>query len=173
LTRQDKSEGNVDYSNYEFKDVGITLRITPQINRKRFVRLKIFQEVSKVSKEPATVGLLTTLKRTAKTTVIIKDGHTIVIGGLIEKMIDDTTYKVPFLGDIPILGWLFRSNSRTGDKTNLFIFLTPHIIENPTEAAEVYKEKKEQIDTIKEGGIKMYKGPSKTAPVQILEPDEL
>ncbi|MBW2343295.1 MAG: hypothetical protein JRF53_04665 [Deltaproteobacteria bacterium] len=74
---------------------------------------------------------------------------------------------------MPILGWLFRSNSRTGDKTNLFIFLTPHIIENPTEAAEVYKEKKEQIDTIKEGGIKMYKGPSKTAPVQILEPDEL
>ncbi|MBW1704435.1 MAG: type II secretion system secretin GspD, partial [Deltaproteobacteria bacterium] len=173
LTSQQRTEGNLDYSNYEFKDVGITLRITPQINRERFVRLKIFQEVSKVSKEPAAVGLLTTLKRTAKTTVIIKDGHTIVIGGLIEKMIDDTTYKVPFLGDIPILGWLFRSNSRTGDKTNLFIFLTPHIIENPTEAAEVYKEKKEQIDTIKEGGIKMYKGPSKTAPVQILEPDEL
>lgn len=174
LTRQDTSTtGNVDYSNYEFKDVGITLNITPQINRERFVRLKIFQEVSKVSKEPATVGLLTTLKRTAKTTVIIKDGHTIVIGGLIEKVVDDSTYKVPFLGDIPILGWLFRSNSRTGGKTNLFIFLTPHIIENPTEAAEVYKEKKEQIDNIKEGGIKMYKGPSKQTPEQILESDEL
>ncbi|MCD4716159.1 MAG: type II secretion system secretin GspD, partial [Desulfobacterales bacterium] len=174
LTRQDTSTtGNVDYSNYEFKDVGITLNITPQINRERFVRLKIFQEVSKVSKEPATVGLLTTLKRTAKTTVIIKDGHTIVIGGLIEKIVDDSTYKVPFLGDIPILGWLFRSNSRTGGKTNLFIFLTPHIIENPTEAEKVYQEKKEQIDSIKEGGIKMYKGPSKQTPEQILESDEL
>jgi len=86
LTSQQRTEGNLDYSNYEFKDVGITLRITPQINRERFVRLKIFQEVSKVSKEPAAVGLLTTLKRTAKTTVIIKDGHTIVIGGLIEKI---------------------------------------------------------------------------------------
>jgi len=176
LTRKDTSTtGNVDYSNYEFKDVGITLNITPQINRERFVRLKIFQELTKVSQKDQyqTEGLLTTLKRTAKTTVIIKDGHTIVIGGLIEKIIDDTSYKVPFLGDIPILGWLFRSNSRTGDKTNLFIFLTPHIIENPTEAAEVYKEKKEQIDAIKEGGIKMYKGPSKKAPEQILEPDEL
>ena len=173
LTRQDTSTtGNVDYSNYEFKDVGITLNITPQINRERFVRLKIFQEVSKVSKEPATVGLLTTLKRTAKTTVIIKDGHTVVIGGLIEKMMDDTTYKVPFLGDIPILGWLFRSNSRTGGKTNLFIFLTPHIIENPTEAAKVYQEKKKQIDSIKEGAVKMYKGPSEKAYDQILEPDE-
>jgi len=175
LTRQDRSGGDVDYSNYEFKDVGITLNITPQINRERFVRLKIFQELTKVSKkdEYETEGLLTTLKRSAKTTVIIKDGHTIVIGGLIEKMIDDTTYKVPFLGDIPILGWLFRSKSRTGDKTNLFIFLTPHIIENPTEAAEIYQEKKEQIDSIKEGAIKMYKGPSKQAPEQILESDEL
>jgi general secretion pathway protein D len=175
LTRQDRSGGDVDYSNYEFKDVGITLNITPQINQQRFVRLKIFQELTKVSKQDEfeTEGLLTTLKRTAKTTVIIKDGHTIVIGGLIEKIIDDTSYKVPFLGDIPILGWLFRSKSRTGDKTNLFIFLTPHIIENPTEAAEIYQEKKAQIDSIKEGGIKMYKGPSKKAPEQILEPDEL
>jgi general secretion pathway protein D len=175
LTRQDRSGGDVDYSNYEFKDVGITLNITPQINQERFVRLKIFQELTKVSQkdEYQTEGLLTTLKRTAKTTVIIKDGHTIVIGGLIEKIIDDTTYKVPFLGDIPILGWLFRSNSRTGDKTNLFIFLTPHIIENPTEAAEVYREKKEQIDSIKDGGIKMYKGPSKQSPEQVLESDEL
>jgi general secretion pathway protein D len=173
LTRQDRSGSDVDYSNYEFKDVGITLNITPQINRERFVRLKIFQEVSKVKTGSETSVLPTTLKRTAKTTVIIKDGHTIVIGGLIEKIINDTTYKVPFLGDIPILGWLFRSNSTTGDKTNLFIFLTPHIIENPTEAAEVYKEKKEQIDSIKEGGIKMYKGPPKKAPAQILEADEL
>ena len=175
LTRQDRSGGDVDYSNYEFKDVGITLNITPQINQERFVRLKISQEVSKVSKkdEYETEGLLTTLKRTAKTTVIIKDGHTVVIGGLIEKMIDDTTYKVPFLGDIPILGWLFRSKSRTGGKTNLFIFLTPHIIENPTEAAKVYQEKKEQIDSIKEGAVKMYKGPSKQAPERILESDEL
>jgi general secretion pathway protein D len=175
LTRQDRSGGDVDYSNYEFKDVGITLKITPQINRERFVRLKIFQELTKVSKkdEYETEGLLTTLKRSAKTTVIIKDGHTIVIGGLIEKVIDDTSYKVPFLGDIPILGWLFRSKSRTGDKTNLFIFLTPHIIENPTEAAKVYKEKKEQIDSIKEGAIKMYKDPPKQTPEQILESDEL
>ncbi len=175
LTRQDTSStGDVDYSNYEFKDVGITLNITPQINQERFVRLKIFQELTKVSQEEfETEGLLTTLKRTAKTTVIIKDGHTIVIGGLIEKIIDDTTYKVPLLGDIPILGWLFKSSSKTGDKTNLFIFLTPHIIESPTEAAEVYKEKKEHIDRIKEGAIKMYKGPQKQPPEQIVDPDEL
>ncbi|MCK4820092.1 type II secretion system protein GspD, partial [bacterium] len=72
---------------------------------------------------------------------------------------DDTTnigYKVPCLGDIPLLGYLFKSSSTKSEKTNLFIFLTPHIIENPEEAKKVYQEKKEEIDRIKEDVIKMY-----------------
>jgi general secretion pathway protein D len=165
LTRQDTSETGIDYSNYEFKDVGVTLAITPQINQEKFVRLKISQEVSQVVSETV-LGLPTTLKRTAKTTVIIKDGNTVVIGGLIDKTMNESTYKVPLLGDIPILGWLFKSKSRSSDKTNLFIFLTPHIIENPAEAKGLYEEKRGQIDSVKEGAIKMYERQPKETPGQ-------
>ncbi|MDY6973497.1 MAG: type II secretion system secretin GspD [Thermodesulfobacteriota bacterium] len=155
LTRQDTSETGIDYSNYEFKDVGVTLTITPQINQERLVRLKISQEVSQVVDQEV-IGLPTTLRRVANTTVIIKDSNTVVIGGLIDETLDAGTYRVPCLGGVPLLGWFFRSVSSSRDKTNLFIFLTPHIVENPTEAEDVYKEKKEQIDMIKEDAIKMY-----------------
>lgn len=159
LTRKDTSDAGVDYSNYEFKDVGVTLNITPQINQERFVRLKIAQEVSQVVKQEG-IGLPTTLKREAKTTVVIKDGQTVVIGGLIDETESRTNYKVPLLGDIPILGYLFRSTSRSLDKKNLYIFLTPHIIENPAEAQDLYEDKKGHIDSIEESVIRMYRGRS-------------
>ncbi|MCP4683583.1 MAG: type II secretion system secretin GspD [Desulfobacterales bacterium] len=161
LTRKEESptDPNRDYSSYEYKDVGITLNITPQINQERFVRLQLAQEVSQVVEAQSESGLPTTLKRVAKTTVVIRDGHTIVIGGLIDETLDNSDYKVPCLGNIPLIGRLFRSTVRSGEKTNLFIFLTPHIIENPAEAEEVYQEKKEQIDTIREGVIKMNERP--------------
>jgi len=69
---------------------------------------------------------------------------------------------VPCLGDIPGLGWLFRSVSKVQNKTNLFVFLTPHIIENPMEAEELYREKKEEMESIGGGAIKMYKKPELT-----------
>lgn len=164
LTRQDTSQTGIDYSNYEYKDVGVKLTITPQINLERFVRLKISQEVSQLIKEESAVGLPTTLKRLAKTTVIIKDGNTVVIGGLIDETLNKTYYQVPCLGGIPWMEWLFKSRSTTEDKTNLYVFLTPHIIENPSEAKEVYIDKKKQIDVIKEGVIKMYERKTDTTP---------
>lgn len=157
ITRQDTSSANVDYTSYEYKDVGVTLKITPQINQERFVRLNLFQEVTRlIEAEGLGEGRPTTFKRSTQTTVIIKDGNTVVIGGLIG---DDTTnvdYEVPCLGGVPVIGKAFQSVSKANEKTNLFIFLTPHIIENPEEADEVYKVKKEQIDKVKEGVIKMY-----------------
>jgi general secretion pathway protein D len=158
ITRQETSTAGVDYSSYEFKDVGVTLNITPQINQERFVRLKISQEVSQVVEQDQ-IGLPTTLKRQAKTTVVIKDAHTVVIGGLIAEVVTEGIYRVPCLGSVPMLGWLFKSKTRPEDKKNLFIFLTPHIIENQEEADKVYEEKKEQIDRVKEGVIKMYERP--------------
>ncbi|MBW1806404.1 MAG: type II secretion system protein GspD, partial [Deltaproteobacteria bacterium] len=158
LTSLQTSTAEVDYSNYEFKDVGVTLKITPQINQERFVRLKIYQEVSQVVAQQ-TEGLPTTLKRQTKTTVVIKDGHTVVIGGLIDETLSQTTSSTPCLGNVPVLGWLFKSKGNSGDKTNLYIFITPHIIENPEEAQEVYEEKRDDIEGIKEGVIKLYKTP--------------
>jgi len=159
LTSQDTSAADIDYSNYEYKDVGVTLNIVPQINQERFVRLKISQETAQVVEDESLTGLPTTLKRVTKTTVTVKDGHTVVIGGLIDQALNESNSSVPCLGDIPGLGWLFRTTSRAEDKTNLFFFITPHIIENPAEAKEVYEEKRDEIEKIKEGGIKMYDKP--------------
>jgi len=142
------------YSTYEYKDVGITLKITPHISKDRMVRLNILQEVNKL--ESTTDFRPTTLKRTIETTVIVNDKNTIVIGGLIDDSFSKTEYKVPCLGDIPLLGWLFKSLYKGREKTNLFVFLTPHVIESPAEANEIYSKKKDQIDKIKEGKIKMY-----------------
>lgn len=155
VTRQDKTDTGTDYSNYEYKDVGITLKITPQISKDRMVRLNIAQEVTKV--ESLGDFQPTTLKRTIDTTVIVKDKNTVVIGGLIDDSFSNIEYMVPCLGNIPVLGWAFKSMTKSNDKTNLFVFLTPHVIKNPVEADMVYKKKKDQIDKIKEGNIKMYK----------------
>ena len=156
LTKE--ATGDQTYQTYEYKDVGVTLKITPQINQERFVRLKIFQE-NVTLKKGAEEFRPTTLKRSAETTVIVKDKNTVVIGGIIGESIERGAYQVPCLGDIPGLGLLFKSRSRSRNKTNLFIFLTPHIIENPIEAQKIYDEKKEEIEKIKGGAIKMYEKP--------------
>ncbi len=159
LTRQEiTGVTEREYATYEYRDVGVTLKVTPQINQERFVRLKIFQEVVKL-KAGTTEFKPTTLKRSADTTVIVKDKNTVVIGGIIGESIESGTYKVPCLGDIPGLGWLFKAISRSENKTNLFVFLTPHIIENPMEAEEIYRQKKGVMDKTGGGIIKLYKKP--------------
>jgi general secretion pathway protein D len=160
ITRQERSTSNVDYTNFEYRDVGVILTITPSINTERFVRLKISQEISTIVQEESTVGLPTTLKRTAKTTVMIKDKQTIVIGGLMGDSSTQRNYQVPLLGDIPLLGWLFKSKNTRREKTNLFIFITPHVIETMAEAQAVKEIKREQIEAFEGGVIKSY-GPQK------------
>jgi general secretion pathway protein D len=159
--RQETSDARLNYSSYEYKDVGVTLKITPQISQERFVRLKIFEEVTRLVDDSVlnTTGRPETWKRMAQTTVIVKDASTVVIGGLIGDETTSTDYKVPCLGDLPLLGWFFKGTSKNRQKTNLFIFLTPRIIQNPSEARKIYLDKKEQIETIKEGVIKMYDKP--------------
>ncbi len=150
ITREEQSSSGLNYSTYEYKDVGVTLKITPQINQEDIVRLKIFQEVIKLA-ENTVQFRPTTLQRSAETTVIIKDESTVVIGGLIDETLNQGVSKIPILGDIPVLGALFRATSKKRDKTNLFIFLTPHIIRNPAEASVVYEEKKKEAENISEG----------------------
>lgn len=155
VTRKETTDARLDYSTYEYKDVGIVLRITPQINQERFVRLNIFQEVTKlIQDEGLKEGHPTTLKRSARTTVIVKDNNTVVIGGLIGDDISNVNYKVPCLGDIPLFGWFFKSVSGSREKTNLFVFLTPHIIRTPEEAELIYKKKRKHIDQIDESFMK-------------------
>jgi len=145
LSKEEQSSSGLNFSTYEYKDVGLTMKITPQINQEGIVRLKIFQEVIRLKE---TVNFRpTTLQRSAETTVIVKDANTMVIAGLIDETLNDSYRKVPLLGDIPLLGALFRSHATSTLKTNLFIFLTPHIINNPSEANDLYEKKRGEART--------------------------
>jgi general secretion pathway protein D len=153
----------LNYNSYEYRDVGVILNITPHINEENFIRLKISQQVTKVT-SAANSPTPTTLKRTTKTTVVVKDNETIVISGLMGDSTEADTYKVPLLGDIPILGWLFKTHSTSREKTNLYVFLTPHIVRTQKDAAALYQEKRETMGEVVEGIIKLDEKKSETKP---------
>ena len=111
------------------EDVGLTLRITPQINEGNAIKMNVEQEVSSVSSSAQAVDLITS-KRSLKTNVIVDDGQMIVLGGLIKEDFQDNEQRVPGLGDIPLLGWFFRYNKTTKVKTNLMVFLQPTILKD-------------------------------------------
>jgi len=112
------------------KDIGINLKIKPQTSEGDYIRLDINQEISAVAPSKGQAVDLVTTKRAAKTSVVVKDKETVVIGGLIQDQENDTVSKVPILGDIPGLGWLFKTTIKTRSKTNLMILLTPHIVKD-------------------------------------------
>ncbi|MGE3541439.1 MAG: type II secretion system secretin GspD [Candidatus Tectimicrobiota bacterium] len=142
---------NSTVNTFDFRDLGIRLRITPQISQGKTVRLKLDQEVSNfVSENPNQPGAITTTKRSAKTTVIVDDNQTIVIGGLIQDNINDATSQVPCLGNVPILGWAFKQTSATKRKTNLLIFLTPRIVSTPDDVDRVTTHKRQQSEKAEE-----------------------
>jgi general secretion pathway protein D len=127
------------------EDVGIILRITPQINESDYVTMDVYQEISEV-KEGSAADTLTsggpiTTKRSAETHVMVRSNQTIVIGGLMQEVETESESKVPILGDIPLIGFFFRNKAKTKRKTNLLIFLTPHVIDSPEDLQEVYRIK--------------------------------
>jgi len=110
------------------EDVGLTLKIKPQINEGDALRLEIEQEVSSISDSVASASDIITNKRSIKTNVMVDDGQVIVLGGLIEEQVGESVQKVPLLGDIPLLGALFRSKSADVVRTNLMVFIHPVIV---------------------------------------------
>jgi len=140
IASRSSSETNLNntFATVERRDVGITLRITPQISDGGMVRLDIFQEVSALvddARSGIDVNLLgpTTTIRSATTSVVVRDNHTVVIGGLISDEKLGRRSTVPFIGDIPIIKNFFSTTGKTQSKINLLIFLTPHIVRNPAE----------------------------------------
>jgi len=116
------------FQTIERQDVGITLKVTPQINDGNTIKLDIDQETSSVSQSAAANGGIITNRRAITTSVLIEDGEILILGGLIEETLRDQVSKVPLLGDIPLLGWLFRSHTSSKDKQNLMIFIRPSIM---------------------------------------------
>ena len=129
------SASNITTTEYQFKEVGIKLEIKPQISGKNSIRLDIAQESSDVVNP--TANPITIFKRTIKTSVIAEDGKIIVLGGLIkEKMVRERS-KIPGFGDIPLIGWLFRSKKDGFEKINLLIFIRPTIIRTKADLERV------------------------------------
>ena len=120
------------------EDVGLTLRIRPQISEGGTVKLALYQEVSSIDPSVSTAANgLVTRKRALETNVLVDDSQIIVLGGLIEDVVSDTTKTVPVLSSIPFIGNLFRYDSRSRTKTNLMVFLRPHILRNPQDSASM------------------------------------
>lgn len=121
------------FQTVERRDVGLTLRIKPQISEGGTVRLQIYQEVSSVQDSSNSAGVITN-KRAVASTVMVNDGEIVVIGGLMQNTVSEGEEKVPVLGDIPLLGGLFRYKKRSQNKTNLMIFLRPTLVRDSPSA---------------------------------------
>ncbi|MEE2902818.1 MAG: type II secretion system secretin GspD [Myxococcota bacterium] len=132
------------------EDVGLTLKLKPQINDDEYVRLEIDQELSDVAGLDQVTQQTITSKRSAKTTVVVRDQDSVVIGGLVRDRISEDESKVPLFGDLPLIGWLFKRQNRISEKVNLLLVITPYIIRGPADFYEIYsrkmKERKEFVE---------------------------
>jgi general secretion pathway protein D len=124
----------------QYRDTGKILTILPQVNSKGLVNMQIRQEVSAVIEGAAAFGNTNSpafSTREAETTVVVQDGETVLIGGIIDDSISHTRQGVPYLMDVPVLGHLFRTESDNNDRTELLVLITPYVIRNRDEARDV------------------------------------
>jgi len=150
FTSTGSSDGSVNpFQTIERKDVGLTLRVKPQISENGTIKMTIYQEVSSVqaSSVNSASGLITN-KRTIESTVLVDDGEIVVLGGLLQDEYSGNTDKVPGLGDIPVLGNLFKSESRTRRKTNLMVFLRPVVLRDSRESHSLSLDRYEMMRAI-------------------------
>jgi len=132
------------FTTVERHDVGLTLQIKPQISEGGTVRLQIYQEVSTIDDKTNLTGIIIN-KRAVQSTILVDDKQIVVIGGLIDNRVTEGVQKVPLLGDIPVLGALFRYKTRSYTKTNLMIFLRPTLVRNSEDSATYSGERYDYI----------------------------
>jgi general secretion pathway protein D len=141
----------------ERKDVGVTLELTPQVLENDLIRLEIKQEITAIAEAVAqTIGTgsasvpvgPTTTKRSMETTTIAKDGQTLVVGGLVRDNLTISETKIPLLGDIPWLGWLFKSQTRQSEKLNLLVFLTPTLVRDEVDMVDLNARKANELNSL-------------------------
>ena len=151
---------------YDYKEVGLKLKVTPHISGEKVVAMELHQEINEVTKiEKLQLGqisyaLPTTSKRELDTTITVENGKTVVLGGLISKKTVKSIQGVPFFSKLPFIGHFFKFNSDEMNKTNLFVFITPFIINSPEDLAKITEEHKkisEELMKLKEKKLKKEK----------------
>lgn len=143
-SRQD-ANGNFTY-NYDFKDVGIVLTVTPRITSNGYVTMDVTQQANDLQGYTSFNAPIIN-QRQAQTTVSVKDGETIVLGGIIRNTVTSSVRKVPILGDVPLLGQLFRSTDKSKSKTELLVFLTPRVVRDSDDARMLRQNQTNQLST--------------------------
>ena len=128
------------FQTYDRQDVGLTLKIRPQITAGGVVKMEVYQEVSSIASGSTATGYITN-KRSIRTTVLVNNGQTIVLGGLMSNEVDRNNSKVPGLGDIPVLGLLFGAKAHTEVKTDLMVFLRPVIVRDEGRGSELTRQR--------------------------------
>lgn len=140
----------VTVDNFEYRPTGIKLKFTPHINKNDKINLDLYQEVKNIAGLPTQGGNPIFNKRDVKTTITVDNAQTVVIGGLISSDRQKKITKIPLLGDVPLLGWFFRRTTTQVVKTNLMVFLTPHILTNRAKADKITAEKRIQQEHMEE-----------------------
>ena len=143
LSTREDSNGNLTF-NYDFQDVGIVLNVTPRITANGMVTLDVSQTANDLQGFTDFNAPIVN-QRQAETTVSVKDGETIVLGGIMRSTVSSKVKKIPLLGDIPILGNLFKSTDKTTSKTELMVFLTPRVVRDMVEAQKLRQETEQQL----------------------------
>jgi len=144
------TDGGDIINTIEYEDIGIILNVTPRITENRLVEMSVSPEISTLSGETVpisnTVNARIIAKRAASTNVVVDDGRTVVIGGLMEDNATETIKKIPILGDIPYLGSAFKRTIKEKSKTELLIFLTPHVVENSEELRDISLSERDKAE---------------------------
>lgn len=146
LTSTSQTTAGMPTNNYARQDIGLTLAVKPRLSTDKKVSLDVKATLEGVKADTG-VGTPTTTKRNVTTTAIVNDGEEVIIGGLIKKDESGNRSKIPLLGDIPLLGALFRGDTSSSSKTNLVIILTPYIVESSADLPKL-REKLTELDTI-------------------------
>lgn len=142
LTSSRVDENNNIISTYDYKDIGIVLKLTPHVNKSGYITMEINQQIKKIVEGTSLLENPSVYNREITSKITVRNERTIVIGGLIR---DDTVtieQKVPLLGDIPLLGLLFRKDTKQRIRTNLMIFITPHIVTEDVAAQRITEKKR-------------------------------
>ena len=135
----------VTIQGFEYRPTGVKLKFTPKINSEKMITLDIFGEIKDISSVSGDLTQNPTFtKRDLKTSIRVKDHQTIVIGGLVSQTKTKSVRKIPVLGDIPLVGYLFKRTSSDINKTNLLVFITPHVVTSKSVADQVTEELMQQ-----------------------------
>lgn len=173
-TGESSTSGDSVVSSYEYKDVGVKLKITPHINREEgLIKLDVFQTYNTVSSSSGTLELPVTSDRKTKTTVLMADGSTMVIGGMIQSQKTRSQNAVPYLSDIPLLGWLFRQQNKSANKQTLMVFISARIIKTTEQLEAIskaklnkYRNQRSRFNAFVDSEFNNFKGKSKDDPTE-------